>query len=265
MRSLSRSPARESISIDALLVRAYRENKIDRLGGATRQVLGIQGPKAPGANTLARGERVDTSTYGASAAARMREVMRMLQNGGDALLTAHDLVLSLDDYFCEDHGTSDLAFSLWTREGALDAGHFIGKSERGEPTFIQAAEVSRDAGPDGETVRVSLIEGAPQRRLERIVIAPLIIASGRADLTPNVSPIEVERVQTVWDRRLKKRVAARTEYVTPLSEIVRERATYAAWHHALTAVASHLADLPGLAVTPPSLSDRPWEVAAVAA
>ncbi|MCJ2059825.1 hypothetical protein MKL09_25255 [Methylobacterium sp. J-048] len=265
MRIPSRSTARESIGIEALMVRAYREKKIDRLGVDTRRMLGIRGPMAPGSNALARGERVDTSGWGASAASQAREVLAMLYGAGDALLTAHDLVLSLDDYFCEDHNGEDLAFSLWTREGALEAGHFIAEEERGGTAFIQAAKVTRELGPDGETVRVAPIEDAPLRRLSKIVVAPLIVVAGRSDMPPYVSPIEIDRVRAVWCRRTRRRIGTRTEYITPLDVVVQERAAYAAWHHALTALAEQLADLPGLAIAPPCLPARPWEAEAVAA
>lgn len=99
MRTL---PARETIDIEALLVRAYREKKLDRLPADPRRLLGIRGPAMPGASLLARGDRVDSSSWGALAVARNHETMAMLAGAGDALLAAHDLVLSLDDYFCED-------------------------------------------------------------------------------------------------------------------------------------------------------------------
>lgn len=172
----------------------------------------------------------------------------MLYGAGDALLAAHDLVLSLDDYFCEDHNSEDLALSLWTREGALDAGHFITEAAHGGPAFIQAVQVTREVDLDGETVRVALIEDAAPRRLHRIVVVPLIVVAGRSDMPPYVSPVEIDRVRAVWCPRRRRRVGTRTEYITPLDVVVQERAAYAAWHHALTALAEQLAGLPGLAV-----------------
>ncbi|MBA9071815.1 hypothetical protein FHR71_005601 [Methylobacterium sp. RAS18] len=40
------------------------------MGGDTRRMLGIREPMAPGANSLARSEQVDTSGWSASAAGR---------------------------------------------------------------------------------------------------------------------------------------------------------------------------------------------------
>ena len=114
-------------------------------------------------------------------------------------------------------------------------------------------------------MRVAPIEDAPLRSLSKIVVAPLVAAAGRSDMLPYVSPIEIERVRTVWWRRTKRRLGTRTEYITPLEIVVQERAAHVAWHHALSALAERLADLPGLAINPPYLPTRPRKTEAAAA
>ncbi len=242
----------ETITIEALCVRAYREKRMDRLpANAARQVIGLRGPAALGAGPLARGERVDTSSWGATAEARSRETLRQFLDAGDGLLALHDAVLQLNDYFVEDLDTPAGDFALWTRDGALDAGQWIDAAPQGNGGTIRAARVRRQAGADGEALRVTPIVGAPVRAVRRIVIAPLIVLAGRAAEPPYVSPLVAPTKGK--DRRKS------LEAVTPRDLVVRERGDYAAWHHALTALAEHLAGIVDFYVTPPASPARPWE------
>ena len=239
----------ETITIEALCVRAYREKRMDRLpANAARQVIGLRGPAALGAGPLARGERVDTSSWGATAEARSRETLRRFLDAGDGLLALHDAVLALDDYYVEDLDTPDGRFALWTRDGALEAGQWIDATPQGTGGTIQAARVSREATAEGESVRVTPLGEAP-RVVARIVIAPLIVLAGRAAEPPFVSPLAVP---TKGRRR-------GLEAAMPRDLVVRERGEYAAWHHALTALAEHLAGIVDFHVTPPVSPARPWE------
>ncbi|SEG71986.1 hypothetical protein SAMN04488144_1558 [Methylobacterium sp. 190mf] len=52
---------------------------------------------------------------------------------------------------------------------------------------------------------------------------------------------------------------ARTEYITSLDVVGRERAADAVWHRALMELAEQLVGLPRLAVALPCLLARPWE------
>lgn len=237
------------------------KKKVDRLPADPQRMLGIRSPAKPGANVLARGERVDTSSWGANAAAGYRETLARLHGAGEGLLTAHDLVLSLDDYFAEGDSEDELGFSLWTKAGAAEVGLAIVEPDSGWPPYLQVAE-TREEG--GATV-LTPVPGTRTRRLRKIVVAPLIVLAGRSGEPPYVSPVEVEALKAAWCPKGRRRIGVRTVYVTPLETVCRERADYAAWHHAMTALASALQDLPGLAVAPPCLPARPWEVAAVAA
>ncbi|MBX9659119.1 MAG: hypothetical protein K2X00_11180 [Nitrospiraceae bacterium] len=254
----------ETIDIEALLVRAYRERRIDRLPVDTRKVLGAAGPARIGNNTLSRGERVDTSGFGANAAARVNAVRSALAEAGELMLAAHDLVLSLDDYFVEDLRTEDCSFILWTKAGALDAGQWIDVGTGSRDATIQAATIKRDRGPDGEILTVTPLAGIRRRPLHRIVAAPLIVLTGRSGDPPGVSPIEVARKRKVYATGSSRVIGERTEYVTPLDLVVCERGEYAAWHHALTSLAGQLSEGLGYAVAAPSVPARPWEVEGMA-
>lgn len=261
MRSL---PIGETVDIGALLVRAYRERKIDRLPMDARNVLGASGPARIGNNTLSRGERVDTSGFGANAAAQINTVRSALAGAGEVMLTAHDLVLSLDDYFVEDLRTPDCGFTLWTKAGAIDAGQWIEVGTGPREATIQAATIERDSGPEGEALTVTPLIGTRRRPLHRIVAAPLIVLTGRSGEPPYVSPIEVARTRKVYASGSSRVIGERTEYVTPLDHVVCERGEYAAWHHALTALATHLTEELGRSITGPHQPARPWEVSGIA-
>jgi len=242
----------ETISIEALCVTAYRDKRLDRLpANAARQVIGLRGPAALGAGPLARGEPVDTSSWGATAEARSRETLRRFLDAGDGLLALHDLVLQLDDYFCEDPDTPDGRFAIWTQDGALEAGQWINAAPQSSGGTIQAARVRRQATAEGESLRVTPLAGAPVRAVARIVTTPLVVLAGRAAEPPYVSPLIVPT-------KGKGRRGS-LEAVTPRDVVVRERAIYAAWHHALTALAEHLAGIVDFRVTPPVSPARPWE------
>lgn len=258
-------PQPETVEIEALLVRAYRERRVDRLPADTRKMLGMTGPSRIGSNTLSRGERVDTSGFGANAAARVNAVRSALADAGEMMLAAHDLVLSLDDYFVEDLRTPECAFTLWTKEGALDAGQWIEVgSGRGRDATIQAATVTRGHGPEGETVTVKPIAGTRQRRLHRVVMAPLIVLAGRAGEAPGISPIEVKRKRKIYAAGSNRAIGEQVEYMTPLDMVACERGEYAAWHHALTVIAERLSNVLDRPVSGPSLPARPWEVDGIA-
>lgn len=255
-------PTRETIDIETLLVRAYREKRIDRLPADPLRMLGIHGPARLGNNTLSRGERVDTSGFGANAAARINAMRSALTDAGELMLAAHDLVLSLEDYFVEDLRTADCKFTLWTKTGALDAGQWIEIVDHG--ATIQAATVTRSPGPEGEQITVKPIAGTRQRRLHRIVMAPLLVMTGRSGEVPYVSPIEVERMRKIYASDGRRVIEQVPVYVVSLDEVVRERGEYAAWHHALAALAAQLSEETGRVVCGPSLRAWPWDAEGVA-
>lgn len=227
--------AREDIDIEALLVRAYFEKQIDRLGGgvAAKAALGmLGGPKAPGA-TMGGGEKVDTSSYAARMAAEIREIELRLHRAPPALVTLHDAVLGLPDFYAEISG---LDFVVWDVDTASRLGQRI-DTDRDRPTIT---------APGGEP-----------RRVTRIVTATLLVVQGREARPPEVAPVEIARMRPIYRGEHRKVVGHAPEYEVALDEVAMDRARYSVWHCAMGMLTG--LDLPGYSITGPRAPAAPWE------
>lgn len=227
----------EEIDIEALLVRAYFEKRIDRLGGgvATMAALGMaKGPRAP-ISIMGAGEKVDTSSYATRMAAQMRELELCLRRAPSALLTLHDAVLALPDFYAEISG---LDFVVWDVETAANLGHHI-DADRDRPTVVA--------------------DGGEPRALIRIVTATLMIVQGREARPPEVAEVEIARMRPVYSGEHRKVTGHVPEYVVSPIEVAYDRARYSAWHCALGMLAAAL-DLPGYRITGPRASAAPWDI-----
>lgn len=238
---------REAIDIEALLVRAYREKRVDRYGrdgrAAGAAALGLgSGPRAPGSQ-LGGPERVDTSSYAANSAARTRDALLQLAGTADGLLALHDAVLALPDMFVEYGAGAD--FVVW------DA---VTAERRGEIITIAAGKASiqatRRRGGRGEGRNDRVPVGLP-RPLTILPMTVLVITHGREDSRPEVTDAAlrrrpVYRARSAWD-------IVGWEYVSDadLDTVAFERARYAAWHAALGMLAAARAGCPEFAITGP--------------
>lgn len=230
--------AREEIDIEALLVRAYFEKRVDRLGDgvAAKAALGILGgPKGPGAMNW--NEKVDTSSYAARMASEIREMELRLRQAPSSLLTLHDAVLALPDFYAEIDG---LDFVVWDIETATRLGHRI-EPDRDRPTIVAEA-------------------GGDVRRLTRIVTAVLMVVQGREAQPPYVAEVEIARMRPVYSGEHRKVTGHVPEYVVSPIEVAYDRARYAAWHCALGMLQAAL-DLPDYRITGPRVAAAPWDAA----
>lgn len=231
------SQGREDIDIEALLVRAYFEKRIDRLGDcvATLAALGMaKGPKAP-ASIMGGGEKVDTSSYATRMAAQMRELELRLRRAPSALLTLHDAVLALPDFYAEISGFD---FVVWDMETAARLGHRI-TPDRDRPTIVAEA-------------------GGEPRALTRIVTATLMVVQGREAQPPEVAEVEIARMRPVYGGEHRKVMGHVPEYIVSPIEVAYDRARYAVWHCALGMLSG--LDLPGYRITGPRAPATPWDV-----
>ncbi len=187
---------REVIDIEALLIRAYREKRVDRYGqdgraaGAVALGLGA-GPRAPGSQ-LGGPERVDTSSYAANSAARTREAFLRLTGTADGLLALHDAVLALPDFYVEYGAGAD--FLVFTAEDAARIGHRV--TLTGDRAMIQAVRRrgGRGAGRD------DLLPDGEPRPCTRIVTSVLVIGHGRDMSRPDLSEVVTTRRPIYADR-----------------------------------------------------------------
>lgn len=233
---------RETIDIEALLVRAYREKAVDRLGMGderSERALGrLIGMGAPGFNTTSLpGSRVDTSSFAARRASRERELMAQLRFVGDPLIRLHDAVLALPDFFVET--TGDLDFVVWDGETAAQMGHVVTVEPYGRRATIQAGE-------------------EPARLVRQIVATNLVIQWGRSGVRVDPSPVVAHRGRAIYDHR-KQVTGYEPAFETPLDVVRDERADYAVWRAAVDMLAMDcrviLADLD---VQRPAAPVCPW-------
>ncbi|PIK69811.1 hypothetical protein CS379_27950 [Methylobacterium frigidaeris] len=241
------------MDIEALLVRAYREKRVDRYGQDGRQAgavaLGLgSGPRAPGSQ-LGGPERVDTSSYAANSAARTREAFLRLAGTADGLLALHDAVLALPDMYVEYGAGAD--FLVWDAETAERHGEVI--TLKGGKASIQA---TRRRGGRGEGRNDRVPVGLP-RPLTTLPTSVLIITHGREASRPDVMDASLRR-RPVY--RPGTRDVAGFEFVAdaPLDVVAFERARYAAWHAALGMLAAARAGCPEFAVTGPAAPLTIW-------
>lgn len=244
---------RETVDIEALLVRAYREKQVDRYGqdgkAAGAAALGLgSGPRAPGSQ-LGGPERVDTSSYAANQAARTSQALQQLAATPDGLLALHDAVLRLPDMFVEYGAGAD--FVVWDVDTAERRGELITPS--GGKASIQA---TRRRGGRGEGRNDRIPVGAP-RPLTVLPMTVLVITHGREASRPDVTDANLRR-RPVY--RPGTRDIAGWEYVpdADLAVVAFERARYAAWHAALGMLAAAGAEWAEFAVSGPAAPLTIW-------
>lgn len=243
---------RETIDIESLLIRAYREKQVHKLKLNAGNMLGLTPPRAPGA-TFSAEDKVDTSSFACRMAAQLRELQARLGAAPSTLIDLHDAVLSLPDFYVERGAGLD--FVVWDEETASAAGHrIIVEGDRG-------SYIARVAPRGGRRREVeALIEIAPRRAVVPIVTAPLLVLSGQYGDRPFVPDVVETRRVPVYRGARKEAAEYRPEYETPLHAVVEARAAYAVWHAALGMLAEAFAGSAEYEVTGPSAPASPWEL-----
>ncbi|GEP11806.1 hypothetical protein [Methylobacterium gnaphalii] len=242
-------PSREKIDIEALLIRAYYEKAIHRLGDVGAVALGLSGPKGAGGG-YSTDDKVDTSSFSSRVAAQVREMQARLANAPSGLLDLHDVVLSLEDFYVE-HVTG-LDCRVWDADTAERLGHRIDTVD-GASTIVR---VERRGGVGAG--REDLLPAGPARRLTRIVTSTLLIQHGRAADRPFVPAVEIARMRPIYEGARKEAVGYEPVYVTPLHAVVEGRASYAVWHAACGILREIFAGSSEYEVTGPAASPAPW-------
>lgn len=240
---------RETIDIEGLLVRAYREKQIHTLQAGAAIALGLTMPRAPGA-TFSASDKVDTSSFAARMASEIRELQARLGAAPSGLVDLHDLVLALPDFYVEQGAGLD--FVVWDAQTADALGHTLTPG-KGSATILKTRRRGgrgpgrEDRVPDGEACR-----------LVPIVTATLMIVQGRYGDRPAVPELILVRQRPIYAGAGKQAIGHVPEYETPLHAVVEARATYAVWHAALGMLAAALADSSEYAVTGPAAPAEPW-------
>lgn len=175
-------PFQETIDIEALIVRAYREKAVHRLHNVGATLLGLSGPKAPGFSYLT--DKVDTSSFSARSAAKTRDLQAQLAAAPDALLELHDAVLALPNFYIERIGGFD--FVIWNEETAARNGQRIEVSPWNEASIIK---VERRGGfGKGQD---DLLPVGVSRRLVVLVTSTIVILNGQHGDRPYVPEVVV--------------------------------------------------------------------------
>lgn len=240
---------RETIDIEALIVRAYREKAVHRHRRVGALALGLTEPKALGGGFSAE-ERVDTSSFSARAAARTRELQAQLAAAPDVLLDLHAAVLDVPDFYIERTGGLD--FVVWDVETAARLGHRI-EVDAGKGASI--VKIERRGGR-GRGRDFSLPVDAP-RRLTALTTSTIVILHGQHGDRPYVPDVVVQRMRPVYRGRHKEAIDYVPVYETGAQEMVEARATYAVWHAALGILASAMAGAAEVEVTAPAVPAEP--------
>jgi hypothetical protein len=234
---------KETIDIEALLVRAYRQYQVDRV--TPERLLGLTAPSGGSesnfmiiARHLAYGTSIDKSSAGANIIASANNAAAV----PDDLITLHDAVLALDDYFIER--ARDVCM-VWDRETAERANVEIWQKD-GE--WFARAKKWGNGEPE-----------PPTRPLQQISTSILVILNARSGTRPDVDPLEVEYMRPVYRGARKEAVDYEPVYVTAPEIIAVQRAEYQTWHCALGLLAAQLSDLETFTVTGPAAPFAPWE------
>lgn len=245
---------RETIDIEALLCRAYREKRVDRLGNVGATALGLVGPRGPG-SSFSTGDKVDTSSFSARVAAAIREMQLRLANAPSGLLDLHDAVLTLDDFYIERGAGLD--YLVWDADTAESMGHRITPPNAKTGAAASIVQVRRRGGRG--TGRDDLVPAGDPRPLTVITTTNLVMLHGRGADRPYVPDVVVSGYLPVYEGRRKEAVGRRPVYETPLHAVVEGRALHEAWHAALGILAALFARSTEFEVTGPSAPARPWE------
>lgn len=234
---------KETIDIEALLVRAYRQYQVDRVTPA--RVLGLVPPSVGCesnymivARHLAYGTAIDTSPAGANILGRASDAAAVPED----LLAVHDAVLALDDYFIER--ARDVCM-VWDRETAERANVDIWQQDG--DWFARAKRWGNDE-PE-----------PPMRRLQKVTTSILVITNARNGTRPDVEDLEVDYMRPIYRGAHKEAVDYELIYVISPEMIALQRAEYQTWHCALGLLAAQLTELETFIVTGPAAPLAPWE------
>lgn len=243
---------RETIDIEGLLVRAYREKKIHTLkaSNAYATALGLTRPRAPGA-TFSASDKVDTSSFAARMAAEIRELQARLGAAPSGLVDLHDAVLALPDFYVERGAGAD--FVVWDSETAARAGHLITVAKDKGSATIVAVKTGAGRNRKGQMVEIG-----ERRPLVPIVTSTLMVLQGQYGDRPHVPDLVVRRMRAVYKGANTSPVGHVPEYETPLHAVVEARAEYAVWHAALGILADAFAGSTEYEVTGPAAPAEPW-------
>lgn len=255
-------PVRETIDVEDLLVRAYREQVVDRISPAgllalRRPSLGLGSPTALVVAHMALGTAIDGTAAGAAFLGRAGQMRAV----ADDYIDLHDAVLSLPRFYADLTGGP--GFVVWTEADLRASPHFavIGQAPalRITPRRRDLPE-RRPAGFRNGVAVAAPAEAAegPSRALHLIEPAVALVACGRAGVRPDVSPLRIERLRPRYAGQ-RKVVGHDPVYETAPATVALERATYAVWHHALTLLAGLLAGLERFQVVGPSAPSAPWD------
>lgn len=240
---------RETIDIEALLTRAYREKRVHTLNAGASTALGLTWPRAPGA-TFSASDKVDTSSFSARMAAEIRELQARLIAAPSSLIDLHDLVLGLPDFYIERGASED--FIVWDIETAERSGNLITVGQDG--ALIVQVRRRGGRGPGRE----DFLPVGAARRLTTLTTSTIVVLAGSYGDRPYVPELVVIRRRPVYVGADKRAAGYEPVYETPLHSVVEDRATYAVWHAALGMLVAALADSAEFEVTGPSAPGEPW-------
>ncbi|WP_404291518.1 hypothetical protein ACD578_05320 [Microvirga sp. RSM25] len=234
---------KETIDIEALLVRAYRQYQVDR--ATPEKILGLVVPMLPSesnymivARHLAYGTSIDTSPAGANILGRATDAAAVPED----LFAVHDAVLALDDYFIER--ARDVCM-VWDRETAARADVEIWQQD-GE----WFARAKRWGAGEPEP---------PARRLQQVSTSVIVILNARAGIRPTVDDLEIVDQRPIYRGARKEPVGYEPVYLISPEMIAVQRAEYQVWHCALALLAAQISELDTLTVTGPAAPLSPWD------
>lgn len=222
--------AKETITIEALLNRAYGQYRVDRV--TPEAVLGLPRYRPGGSlvgvmSTLQLGTIIDNS----GTAARMLGAQTVAAATPDDLLVVHDHVLALSDWLIEGAETGEP--QIWKRQDIAANGWTVESAATG--LWLQRPNAER--GQDRWS------------RLHDPYLAALVIEHAKAGTKPDHGgDLPPFRGRLSEEKRRQR------------AEVMQSRAVYATWHAALGLIA---AELSGLLtkhdVQPPASPAAPWE------
>lgn len=239
--------AKTGIDIEHLLVWAYREQEVDRRVAVVKEgnltMVSSIGSNWP-ATTLELGARVDVSGSGTRLAWQARTLAQ--ERTADDALTIHDAVLALDDVWVE---MQDGEATLWTPESAKADGLDLCADDA----------TLRPATPNGR------LADFIHARLDRVVVAPLLIQHARAASRPDWHEGWSQSRASAWrgerDRWGRLRGNGRGLGEDRPEDVARDRAVWLVWRAALAVLAIDMEDrLAKWAPTGPLAPESPWEL-----
>jgi hypothetical protein len=235
---------KETIDIEALLVRAYRQYQVDR--ATPEKILGLVVPMLAAesnymivARHLAYGTSIDTSPAGANILGRAKDAAAVPED----LFAVHDAVLALDDYWIER--ARDVCM-VWDRETAARTNIEIFCTKDGD--WFARAKAWGEGQPEPQA-----------RRLQQVSTSVMVILNARAGTRPSVEELEIVDQRPIYRGSRKEPVGYEPVYAISPEMIAIQKAEYQTWHCALTLLAAQLCDLDGFLVTGPAAALAPWD------